>query len=132
MFHPPGKFPQGIVHAINLRMGGIQTAAKRKVPVSISIGQAENPRIGKGKQCLTLAVCKINLCFIHKKSPLNGNSRLFWAAWLLAVLHLLSGPQQFFVVILSCPRRVNADPDMLKTRILTEHGFDSSGIFKSA
>ena len=66
------------------------------------------------------------------KSPLNRNSRLFLAAWLLALLYLLPDPQQLFVVVLSYAGRVDPHTDMLETPVLMEHCLDSPGIFKAA
>lgn len=65
------------------------------------------------------------------KSSLNGNSRLFWAALVLAGLQLFPNLQQFLIVIFSHPGKVDTYPDMTETFILVEHDLDFLGIDKS-
>lgn len=60
------------MHAVNLRMGLIQTPAKRKMSVPILIKQTEKAVIRNQKQRLSCTVCKANLMYsVHTKIPLK-------------------------------------------------------------
>lgn len=122
MFHSPGKFLDGIFHSVNLRMGLVQEPAEKKMRIPVPIEQAEYALSGSENSSFPVLSVK-QICWFSfiSKSPLNRNSRLFLAAWLLALLYLLPDPQQLFVVVLACAGRVDAHTDMFETPVLMEH-----------
>ena len=72
VFHPPGKFLDGIFHSVNLRMGLVQEQAEGKMRIAVPTGTSEYAVDWKRKQFLSCAVRKANLLvLIHKQIPLK-------------------------------------------------------------